>query len=146
MNARLLRLIALLLFNGVILTSCTPCEQKGDRIENGALAAVESVENTEREHLEALEAFRDESLALTISNEQMIAEMKFIASEYNAAIRADYQARIENLEEWNDNLKERLANFRADEPSNWRTFTAVFRQDMDALEIAINDLNSPGGK
>jgi anion-transporting ArsA/GET3 family ATPase len=146
MKKTVLTMVVLAFMAGVMFTGCNSPGQKLKNAEDDVVEANAALEKANQEYLADLESYRQATAVQTITNEQMIAELKARASKVKASARADYDKKVNELEEWNNDMKSRLANFKDEEQDNWVSFKAEFSRDMKELGKAISDFGSNSTK
>jgi dynactin complex subunit len=75
---------------------------------------------------------------ITTNENSIIAFRSRIASQKKEA-RADYEKKINDLNNKNTDLKMRLDAFNADNKESWEMFKVEFGRDMDELGNALRD-------
>jgi hypothetical protein len=75
---------------------------------------------------------------ITTNENSIIAFRSRIASQKKEA-RADYEKKINDLNNKNTDLKMRLDAFNADNKESWELFKVEFGRDMDELGNALHD-------
>jgi dynactin complex subunit len=75
---------------------------------------------------------------ITTNENSIIAFRSRIASQKKEA-RADYEKKINDLNNKNTDLKMRLDAFNADNKESWELFKVEFGRDMDELGNALRD-------
>jgi dynactin complex subunit len=75
---------------------------------------------------------------ITTNENSIIAFRSRIASQKKEA-RADYEKKINDLNNKNADLKMRLDAFNADNKESWELFKVEFGRDMDELGNALHD-------
>jgi hypothetical protein len=133
---------ALALMMGVMVSGCTSSEQKVKNAEEDVIAANEALEQANAEYLADMEQFRRDTEAKTVSNDQMIAELKGRMSRVKSSLRADYQKNIVALEERNAQMKSRMAEYKDEGKDKWYAFKLEFNRDMEALGQALSDFTN----
>lgn len=134
----LILIIAALVFIGVATFSgCNTPAQKVENAEKDLEQAKEDLAKAKQEYLADLESFRKQHATQTLSNEQMIAELKSRVAKEKGAIRAANTRRISELEQKNLEMKNKMAGAIEDGQENWKTFKYEFSRDMDKLGHAL---------
>lgn len=146
MKKSILTMTALIFIMGAMLTGCNSPEQKLTNAEDDVEAANEALDQAQAEYLADMEQFRKEAEAQTISNDQMIAEFKSRAANEKAAVRAEYDKKIADLEESNARMKRRMADYRDEGSDNWQEFKREFSRDMNELGEAIANFTKSSTK
>lgn len=126
------------LSGGMLLTSCDSNETPGenlDRISN-------NVNQTTDNFSEWME-YRKAAKAEITANRQKIAELRVKQDKSGELGDKVYQQRIDNLQEENDRLQQKLNSYdpkREEDGKRWDEFKREFRHDMDELGNSIQDI------
>lgn len=127
-------IVAALVFAGLAtFTGCNSPSQKVENAEENVQKANEELAKARQEYLADLESFRKDNAARTLSNEQMIAELKTRVANEKEATRVAYLKRISELEQKNLEMKNKMAEYNEDGQENWKSFKTEFNRDMDNL-------------
>jgi chromosome segregation ATPase len=146
MKRTILTMAALTFMIGAFLTGCTSSEQKVKDAEEDVAEANEALNEANQEYMDDMANFREETNRKSISNDQMIAELKTRMAKEKASVKADYQTKINDLEARNNELKQRLADYNEEGKDNWDRFKTEFARDMDALGQALHDFGTNSKK
>jgi predicted small secreted protein len=131
-------ILAALVFIGVATFSgCNTPAQKVENAEKDVEQAEEDLAEAEREYLADLESFRKQHATQTLSNEQMIAELKSRVAKEKGAAKAAYTRRISELEQKSLDMKNKMAEYNEHGQENWKSFKNEFSRDMDELGQAL---------
>jgi exonuclease VII large subunit len=84
--------------------------------------------------------FKDETNEAIAKNEQKISEMKLKMKESGKEFDANYQQKINQLEERNKEMKTKVANYKSDASANWESFKREVNHDMTELGDAFKNL------
>ncbi len=120
-------------------TGCTTPAQKVENAEENVEQANEALAKARQEYLADLESFRKQTEAQTLTNEQMIAELKTRVAKEKMEARAAHLKRISELEQKNIEMRKKMTDYKDDSQENWKLFKAEFSRDMDELGKALND-------
>jgi len=142
MKRAILTISALTIVLVVLLTGCNPSHQRVQDAEDAVIEAEEALKVANQEYLDEMAAFREETNRKLTSNEQVIADLKLQAASKKAAIRVEYQRKIDELETWNNNVKKRLADYNEEGKENWEQFKVDFSRDLAALGEALKNFGS----
>lgn len=139
MKKSILTMVALAFIMGAMLSGCNSSKQKMENAEEDVVEANEALDQARADYLADMEQFRKEAEAETISNDQMIAELKGRINKQKAAVRAEYEKKITALEESNARMKSRIADYKDEGSDKWYAFKLEFKRDMEALGEALSD-------
>jgi F0F1-type ATP synthase membrane subunit b/b' len=121
------------------LTSCNTPAQKVENAKDNVENAQDDLDKANREYLVEVENFRKEIAARTVTNDQLIAELKAKAALENRELKSDYQKVIASLEKKNSDMKKKLEDYKENGKENWASFRAELNHDMDELGKALKD-------
>jgi uncharacterized protein HemX len=132
MKKHLLYIILLVAIAAGVVSGCRTQEQKVDK-------AREELEKAKLEYLAEVEIFRSETKAKTVTNEQMITELKARIAKEKLEVRVVYEKRITELEKRNSELRKSVDEYNDEGKEKWESFKTEFSNDMDELGIALKD-------
>lgn len=139
MKKTILIIAALAVAATAAFTGCTTPAEKVENAEENVEQANEDLAKAQQEYLADLESFRKKTDKQTITNEQMIAELKTRVAKEKSEARTAYLKRISELEQKNLEMKNKMNDYKNDGQDNWATFKTEFSSDMDALGKALKD-------
>ena len=131
-----------LLFAGGLMLMVS-CGNKNEAEKNDADSPdVEvNVEDDKNDDLEAeFTILREEYDQRIEANKEKIRELRDAKREGKKEIDAAYEARIDELEERNEELRRRLNEYEGTDKSGWERFKEEFRHDMNQLGESIEGL------
>jgi dynactin complex subunit len=117
---------------GVMLIGCFENSEKSKQ------EIRDNIEENEAYKLELDEYRFRIAEQITTNENSIIAFRSRIASQKKEA-RADYEKKINDLNNKNTDLKMRLDAFNADNKESWELFKVEFGRDMDELGNALRD-------
>ncbi|MBP4142193.1 hypothetical protein J3S90_10305 [Flavobacterium sp. P4023] len=85
------------------------------------------------------QTFKDSTNATIKQNEIRIAEMKAELKKTGKTIDSEYSKNIQELEEKNKEIKNKLEVYKNDTNSDWQSFKKEFRHDMDDLGQSLKN-------
>jgi hypothetical protein len=71
-------------------------------------------------------------------NDQRIASLKEKINEGETGIAAEYQKRLDELEQRNINLSSRILHYKEGAPENWKAFKHHFNKDINEIDKTIS--------
>jgi predicted small secreted protein len=137
MKKTILSITAIAFLFGMLLTGCNTSGQKVKDAEEDVIKAKLELDEANMEYQADMESFREEANRKTISNDQMIAELKSRMANEKKSLRGEYEKKINDLETWNNDLKNRFAEYNEEGKDNWERFKADFSHDLEELGIAL---------
>ncbi|TRX43124.1 hypothetical protein [Flavobacterium restrictum] len=132
-------IVILAIAAGTIFTSCKSANQKQATAQQNATEANQDLTNTQASNVAEWKAFKAESQAKILDNEQRIANLKEKMNKPGSTFDGIYRTRIEKLEAKNNDLKAKLNNYDGNQ-TDWQTFKSDFNRDMDEIGNNIKDL------
>jgi len=117
------------------LRTCEKVEKAKDKVDQ----AQDDLDQANREYLAEVEKFKNGSNEQTVTNEQMIAELKARIAKEKKDARVMYEKNIAELEKKNNELKESINNYKDEGKENWESFKDEFSNDMENLGTALKD-------
>ena len=139
MKKSILIIAAFAFIAAATFTGCNSPAQKVENAEENVEKANEALAKAKQEYLADLESFRKQNAAKTVSNEQMIADLKTRVAKEKEATRVAYLKRISELEQKNLEMKNKMAEYNEDGQENWQSFKTEFNRDMDELGRALTN-------
>lgn len=134
--------IVIMLFafsTGTLLTSCSNSAEKVKNAESNVEQAKAELDEANEEYLEDIAEFKERTAERIAANQRSIAAFnKRIASDKVEA-KAEYQDKINALEEKNNDMKMKLDNYAAEGKEKWVAFKNEFNRDMDELGDAFTN-------
>lgn len=124
---------------GTTFISCKSAAQKETTAKQNVINAKQDLKDTKASNEAEWKAFKAESQAKILDNEQRIAELKVKMNKPGNTFDGLYRTRIEKLESKNTELKSKLNNYDGNE-TQWKTFQSDFNRDMNEIGDNIKDL------
>jgi hypothetical protein len=125
----------------VLLVACHKPEEKSESaIESGANANQDLKKATREVRpawQEAWLMFKRENDTDIAENELRIIELRKQVGKANTRFRASYNARIDELERRNNELRNRIDNYRDEGDAKWVAFKNGSKRDMDNLKSLL---------
>jgi len=123
------------------------CSRSSDqKVEDAKAHAVAAKQDVKDAVADAQAAAREEWLnfksaaeAKIEANNKIIAEYKAKMTTANGKLQAQYDKKIDALEEKNKELKAKLDAYQDSGKDAWEQFKSEFSHDMDALGTALKD-------
>ena len=135
----MLYITILALIAGVMITGCNTPTQKVEKAKVEVDQAQDDLDQAKLDYHAEIESFKNETKEKTITNEQMIAELKARIAKEKKEARVMYEKRIAELEKKNNELKENINNYKDEGKDNWESFKDEFSNDMKNLGTALKD-------
>ena len=131
------------LFIGAMIISCDSPSKKVEKAEADVEAADKALEEANEAYFEDMANFRLQTDERIAANEKVIAEFNERIAKEKLDAKTDYKAKIAELEAKNNDLKKKMADYKAEGKENWEAFKIDFNKDMDALGLAIENFFTP---
>lgn len=130
-----------------LFMGCKPSKEEQAAQENveeakqDVLEAKEDLADARRQaNAEEWQNFKDEMNAVIEKNDARIVALKQEIKKTGKAADAEYDKKVDALEEKNKELKLKMETYKNDTDSDWQSFKREFNHDMDELGNAFNDL------
>jgi predicted RNase H-like nuclease (RuvC/YqgF family) len=142
-------LAATAFFAGILFTSCNSSSQKINNAEDKVLDAQEQVIDAKidltqarQDSITEFQQFKTDFQNQIIANEKTISGLKVSIADASQEDKALYEKKLAEMEEKNNNLKVKLAEFKEGESDKWQNFKMEFKRDMDELGKAFSDFTN----
>ncbi|MCE3259399.1 MAG: hypothetical protein K0S12_1040 [Bacteroidetes bacterium] len=143
----------ILFASGLLLfTSLNSCKPKSDpvnhepdlenRIENNEERIVITEAELEKDRAE----FKRTSEIRIEENDRRIEELRAKMATADDRMKAEYNERIDELNERNKKQRERLNDYKGTGNENWEKFKREFNHDMDELGDALKNFGNDNKK
>lgn len=130
-----------------LLASCNSSEKKVEDATENVIEANEnlddaniSLDEANLKYQNELDKYKKQSYTKIDENNQSIIDFKSRIALEKKEAKADYQAKIDDLEKKNSDMKLKLDNYKMDNKEKWENFKEEFNHDMDELGAAFKDL------
>lgn len=121
------------------------CASPAEKVENAQEQVVEANNNLDtaiKNYQADMNAYRIETSNRIAANELAIAKFNVKIANEKKEAKADYLKKIAALEKRNADMKVKLADYKDDGDSKWKTFKVEFSKEMDDLGKSIKDLTT----
>lgn len=129
---------------GTMLTNCKSSSEKvedaKDKLADAKDKVIDANQELDQVIKDSIQLFKKESGEEITKYEKSLAEFKVLIANEKNDIKAIYNKKLNVLEQKNNDLKKKLADFKEDGKDKWNIFRAEFIYDMDELGLAIKDL------
>lgn len=110
-------------------------DAKADVIE-----ADENIKVAQDDYLDDMDNFKKETKTQISENQKSINEFKAPIAEGKKEAKADYDDKVNALEQKNSDMKRRMDEYKLEGKDHWNSFKKEFNHDMDELGKALKDL------
>lgn len=121
----------------LLLTGCFSSGEKKDNAEKEVVEANKALEEANKAYMEDVKAYKAETEKVIENNKERIADLKLQAAKEKENIKTENLKKIEDLERQNNNLKNKLFDYRENDSNKWDKFKSEFIKDMDELRAKI---------
>lgn len=121
------------------LTGCFSSAEKKDNAEKEVVEANKALEEANKAYWEDVKAYKAETEKVIENNKERIADLKLQAAKEKENIRAENLKKIDEFERQNNNLKNKLFDYRENDHDKWDEFKSGFNRDMDKLRAEITE-------
>lgn len=139
------------LITAMMITSS--CNTPGEKVENAQQNVQEAkkdakenvqeaqadLDKAKKEYMEDVNNYRREMSDKFVANERSIAEFNAKIANEKKSAKIEYQKRIAELEQKNNNMKRKMDDYKVDTRENWESFKREFNSDMDNLGKSFKD-------
>ncbi|MBU1370495.1 MAG: hypothetical protein KJ578_02880 [Bacteroidetes bacterium] len=139
-------LAATVFIAGILLTSCNSPSKKIEKAEDNVVDAKEAVIDAQSDLNQAIQdsitefqQFRIKFQNQITANEKSITDLRLSIANASQTNKIIYEKKLAELEERNNTLKIKLAEYNEEETDKWQTFKSEFKRDMDELGKAFSD-------
>jgi hypothetical protein len=144
-----LKLFAVLVMGFVSLALLMGCSRTSEQKVADAKADVvvakqdvkDAVADAQTEAREEWLSFKGEAEAKIAATEKSIADYKVKMTTASGKLHANYDKKIDALEQKNKELKTKLSEYKDSGKTAWEQFKIEFSHDMDALGTALKDFS-----
>ncbi|MFC2111246.1 hypothetical protein ACFLQ5_02210 [Bacteroidota bacterium] len=144
MKKTIFTLAITVLIAGTMLTNCQSSATKVENAEDKVQEANEQVVIAKQELMQARKdsiiQFKEESQEKISNYEKAIADVRKGIANDKKEIKAGYENSLAVIEQKNNELKIKLANYSEEKMENWESFKEEFNHDVDELGKALKDL------
>ncbi len=132
--------VLLLFILGVAFTACNSLEQKVEKSEENVVLAKNGLADAKEQYLSAIETYQQYTAEKMAVNTQKIADLRTRIEEGRRSATAGYERSIEELEQENTDLKQRVYDYHETTINNWEAFGVELKNDMNKLGVVLRDL------
>lgn len=119
------------------------CNSSSKNLEEAQEDVVEAHNELDQANLDYeadLDNYRSETAKTIEANNQSIADFKVRIANEKKEKKAEYEAKINELDQKNSDMKKKLDEYQADGKEKWEAFKIEFSRDMNELGLAFKDL------
>lgn len=147
MKKTVLSLALTTIIAGTVLVGCKDASKKEADAQENVQDARENLDDAKVELSaarraateEEWKAFKDSTNATIAQNEVRIAEMRAKIKKTGKTIDEEYAIKIQELEQKNKDIKNKLEVYKNDANSDWESFKKEYNHDMDDLGNSLKN-------
>ncbi|UQD56676.1 peptidase M23 [Flavobacterium sp. K5-23] len=140
MKKTIYSLVFTLLIAGTGLTGCKSSTKEEIEAELKVEEAKDNLVEVKKEaSAEEWKTFEKDTDSVININKIRIAELKLNLKKTGKSIDANYNEKIEVLEQKNKDLKSKMDTYKNDASNDWKSFKNEFNHDMNELGNALKD-------
>ncbi len=124
----------------MLLSSCSSPEKKVENAQENVNEANADLDKANQEYLADIETYKKVTAEQIEQNEKELADFRLKIRDEKKQAKADYDQKLAALEEKNNSMKQRMADFKESGKDNWNSFKSEFSHDMDEFGKAFKDL------
>lgn len=148
MKKIILSLTAVLITSGTLLVSCNSAtkeekvaQEKVQIASDDLKQAVDSLTIVQKEaKVQEWKDFQKSGDSVLTKNEIRIAALRLKMKKTGSAMDANYQKKMDILEQKNQDLKAKMDSYKKDASADWQSFKREFKHDTDEIGQAFEDL------
>jgi hypothetical protein len=140
MKQFLLTLSASVFVASIILISCNSPEENVENAAQNVQQANKDLDVANKAYLADIEAYKKQIADSTLANEQSIADFKLRIAHEKMDAKAEYEKKIEALEEKNTDMRKKMDDYKAEGKDKWETFKTSFNHEMHELGESFRNL------
>jgi hypothetical protein len=126
---------------GVLITGCgKTSEQKVEGAKENFEGVKDDLQDAKTAYLAEWQAFKEEADEKIDANQKRIEAFKANMSKAGSKVKENYNKQVAVLEQKNQDMKNKLAEYKDDGQSKWKEFKTNFNNDMDAIGKTMTDL------
>ncbi|REH00501.1 sll1863 family stress response protein [Flavobacterium aquicola] len=145
------KIISILLisaFSTALFVSCKPSTKEEEAAQENVEEAKENVQQAkedlavakEEANAEEWESFKKNVDTIIEKNDAKIEVLQQNIKKSGKKASAEYQKKVDALQEKNEELKVKIKTYKNDAHSDWQSFKREFNHDMDEIGNAFKDL------
>jgi outer membrane murein-binding lipoprotein Lpp len=143
MKNKILNLVIIVFVTGTFLTGCQSSAKKvenaEDKVQDAKEKVIDAKQDLNKVLNDSIQLFKKESEEKLIANDKSITELKEKILKEKKEHRAKDEKKLAVLEQKNNHLRKRLADYDYNEQAKnrWTSFRSEFSHDMDELGRAL---------
>lgn len=125
----------------------TGCQKPEQQVENAKEKVADANQDLKEAKREVRAEWQENWLKFKRDNDQDIAanERRFLdlrkeVNDVDTRYRAKYNTRIDELERRNNELRDRIINYKDDGDPRWEEFKTEIKRDMDDLKSSVSNI------
>jgi predicted small secreted protein len=146
MKKSILALVALAFLTSTFLSSCNTSAEKVENAQQDLKEANKDLDKANQEYLAEVAAYKKEAADKIATNEKSIAEFKARKASEKQEAQADYEKKIDALEQKNSDMKKQMDDYQIEGREKWETFKTNFSHGMDELGKSFTGLADKNNK
>ena len=132
-----------------LLVACQKPEQKvedaRDKVTNANQDLKEATREARTAWQEAWLKFKGDNDTEIADNERRMIELRKEVSKLHERYRANYNVRIDELEKRNNDLRDRVNNYKDEGDVKWEEFKKETKREMDDLTLSLKKFTIKNG-
>lgn len=130
--------LILLLAASLLILACNEPTQMKENERVFPLVETQQNEDVEnQDYQKEMEEFKKIAEDKITANEKSISDFNARIAAQKSEAKAEYQAKLDDLNNQNTDLKKRISDFNTESVSKWEKFKTEFTNDMDTLGKAL---------
>ena len=142
MNKRILIVAVTLSMMSFSFTANCQENKKAKEAREEIKEAKKDLKIAEKDSIEDFKKFKEDALNQISENQIKIMDLKIDKSIRTDALKAEYDKKIEALENKNKDLKDRMDGCSYSDVSTWEVFKISFKNELKELQLNIKNATS----
>jgi chromosome segregation ATPase len=124
----------------IIMTGCETPAEKVENSKNNLDNAQKTLDKANSAYQAEVQNYRKEMSKRIAANDKILADFKERVEHDKKNAKAEYNKKIDELEQKNTDLKKEIDQYTEAGITKWEEFKLGFNHDIDALGKALDDL------
>ena len=131
---------------GSMLIGCSTPSEKVENAQENVDKANQNLDKAQDDYAADVENYRKETAEKLAANEKLEADFNARIANEKADAREDYNKKIAALDQKDNDMKKKMADYKPEGKDKWIAFKEGFNKDMDALSQDWKNLTTKKDK
>ncbi len=132
--------VIIVLFAGSFLTDCNKNQDYTNNDKEDVKLAAQDLKDEQGQYDIEWQQFKYEAELKISANEKRINDFNEEIQKTSAKFKSKYANKVLTLEQKNIELKKMINSYRYDGKINWQEFKQEFKNNLDSVENALNNM------